>query len=190
MLLLNILDLFLTNSKSTFTTQGKYRAQAWSSFDTICVPFVYYDGLIINKQDGYSGVIFNMNVLTRVGFQCPFSNLTFDIKVPSTLKDEPVIIGGEYKDKKYGDFQKEMNMINKAFCEVMYKGDNSGQVFTFPIPTLNITKDFDWDNEVVDDFMKITLRYGNPYFANYVNSDLSPEDALSMCPYLAIQGDC
>ncbi len=171
---------------STFTTQGETAgAQAWSSFDTICAPFVYYDGLDYKQvRQAIQEFIFNMNVPTRVGFQCPFSNLTFDIKVPSTLKDEPVIIGGEYKDKKYGDFQKEMNMINKAFCEVMYKGDNSGQVFTFPIPTLNITKDFDWDNEVVDDFMKITLRYGNPYFANYVNSDLSPEDALSMCPLL------
>lgn len=168
---------------STFTTQGETAgAQAWSSFDTICAPFVYYDGLDYKQvRQAIQEFIFNMNVPTRVGFQCPFSNLTFDIKVPSTLKDEPVIIGGEYKDKKYGDFQKEMNMINKAFCEVMYKGDNSGQVFTFPIPTLNITKDFDWNNEVVDDFMKITLRYGNPYFANYVNSDLSPEDALSMC---------
>jgi len=168
---------------STFTTQGETAgAQAWSSFDTICAPFVYYDGLDYKQvRQAIQEFIFNMNVPTRVGFQCPFSNLTFDIKVPSTLKDEPVIIGGEYKDKKYGDFQKEMNMINRAFCEIMVEGDASGRVFTFPIPTYNITKDFDWDNEVVDDIMKMTSKYGIPYFSNFVNSDMKPEDARSMC---------
>jgi ribonucleoside-triphosphate reductase len=125
--------------------------------------------------------VFNINVPTRVGFQCPFSNLTFDIKVPQMLKEEPVIRGGKFTEFKYGEFQEEMNMFNKAFCEVMLEGDSKGRVFTFPIPTINITKEFDWDNEVVNEFMKITNKYGIPYFANYINSDLSPEDAVSMC---------
>ncbi|MGE5556991.1 MAG: ribonucleoside triphosphate reductase [Bacillota bacterium] len=170
-------------TNSTFTTQGETAgAQAWSSFDTYCAPFIYYDGL------GYSQVkqalqefIFNINVPTRVGFQCPFSNLTFDIKVPATLRNEAAIIGGRLMEKTYGEFQAEMDMLNKAFCEVMLEGDAKGRVFTFPIPTLNITKDFDWNNPVIDDFMRITCKYGIPYFANYVNSDLSPEDAVSMC---------
>ena len=125
--------------------------------------------------------VFNLNVPTRVGFQCPFSNLTFDITVPETLKNEPVIIGGEPQDTTYGDYQKEMDMLNMAFCEVMLKGDAKGRVFTFPIPTINVTRNFNWNSPVVNKFMEITCKYGIPYFANYVNSDLSPEDAVSMC---------
>lgn len=168
---------------STFTTQGETAgAQAWSSFDTYCAPFIRYDNLSYEQvKQCIQEFIFNINVPTRVGFQCPFSNLTFDIKVPNTLKDEPVIIGGEYTNDKYGDFQAEMDIFNKAFCEVMLEGDAKGRVFTFPIPTLNITRDFDWDSPAVEGFMKITCKYGIPYFANYVNSDLSPEDAVSMC---------
>lgn len=168
---------------STFTTQGETAgAQAWSSIDTYCAPFIRYDNMTYQQvKQCIQEFIFNINVPTRVGFQCPFSNLTFDIKVPSTLKDEPVIIGGKYMDEKYQDFQEEMDMFNKAFCSVMLEGDAKGRVFTFPIPTINITKDFDWDSDVVDEFMKITCKYGIPYFANYVNSDLSPEDAISMC---------
>jgi anaerobic ribonucleoside-triphosphate reductase len=168
---------------STFTTQGELAgAQAWSSFDTYCAPFIRYDNLSYQQvKQCIQEFIFNINVPTRVGFQCPFSNLTFDIKVPETLKDEPVIIGGQYTNDKYGDFQEEMDILNQAFCEVMLEGDAKGRVFTFPIPTLNITKDFDWDSPAVEGFMKITCKYGIPYFANYVNSDLSPEDAVSMC---------
>jgi len=168
---------------STFTTQGETAgAQAWSSFDTYCAPFIRKDNLSFeNVKQCLQEFVFNMNVPTRVGFQCPFSNLTFDINVPGTLKNEAVIIGGEMLDVTYGDFQKEMDLFNKAFCEVMLEGDAKGRVFTFPIPTINITKDFDWDNPVTDDFMRITCKYGIPYFANYVNSDLSPEDAVSMC---------
>jgi anaerobic ribonucleoside-triphosphate reductase len=168
---------------STFTTQGETAgAQAWSSIDTYCAPFIRYDKMTYEQvKQCIQEFIFNINVPTRVGFQCPFSNLTFDIKVPSTLKDQPVIIGGKYMDETYGDFQEEMDMFNKAFCSVMLEGDAKGRVFTFPIPTINITKDFDWNNPVVDEFMKITCKYGIPYFANYVNSDLSPEDAVSMC---------
>lgn len=168
---------------STFTTQGETAgAQAWSSIDTYCAPFIRYDKMTYEQvKQCIQEFIFNINVPTRVGFQCPFSNLTFDIKVPSTLKDQPVIIGGKYMDETYGDFQEEMDMFNKAFCSVMLEGDAKGRVFTFPIPTINITNDFDWNNPVVDEFMKITCKYGIPYFANYVNSDLSPEDAVSMC---------
>jgi ribonucleoside-triphosphate reductase (formate) len=168
---------------STFTTQGESAgAQAWSSFDTYCAPFVRYDHLSFAQvKQCLQEFVFNINVPTRVGFQCPFSNLTFDLKVPATLKDEPVILGGEYTQDKYGDFQEEMDLFNRAFCEVMYEGDAKGRVFTFPIPTINVTKDFDWESPVVDDFMKITCKYGIPYFSNYVNSDMSPEDSLSMC---------
>ena len=167
--------------------RGDAGAQAWSSFDTYCAPFIRHDNMTYEQvRQCLQEFIFNINVPTRVGFQCPFSNLTFDIKVPNTLKDEPVIIGGKYTEHTYGEFQKEMDMFNKAFCDVMLEGDAKGRVFTFPIPTINITKDFDWDNPVVDEFMKITCKYGIPYFANYVNSDLSPEDAVSMCCRLRI----
>ena len=168
---------------STFVTQGETAgAQAWSSFDTYCAPFIRYDHM------GYEAVkqalqefIFNLNVPTRVGFQCPFSNITLDVVVPSTLKDRHVIWGGQIMDDTYGDFQEEMNMFNMAFCDVMMAGDSKGRVFTFPIPTINVTRDFDWDSPVVNKLMEITCKYGIPYFSNYINSDLSPEDALSMC---------
>lgn len=168
---------------STFTTQGETAgAQAWSSFDTYAAPFIYYDNLAYKQvKQAIQEFIFNINVPTRVGFQCPFSNLTFDIKVPEMLKNEPVIIGGKAMEKTYGEFQEQMDIINTAFCEVMLEGDAKGRVFTFPIPTINITRNFDWNSPVVDSFMKITCKYGIPYFANYINSDLSPEDALSMC---------
>ncbi|MDR2635063.1 MAG: ribonucleoside triphosphate reductase [Clostridiales bacterium] len=168
---------------STFTTQGETAgAQAWSSIDTYCAPFIRRDNMTFEQvKQCIQEFVFNINVPTRVGFQCPFSNLTFDIKVPRTLADEPVVIGGEYQNETYKEFQAEMDIFNLAFCEVMLAGDAKGRVFTFPIPTLNITKDFDWDSKVVDAFMEITCKYGVPYFANYVNSDLSPEDAVSMC---------
>ena len=168
---------------STFTTQGETAgAQAWSSIDTYCAPFIYYDNMTYEQvRQCLQEFVFNINVPTRVGFQCPFSNLTFDIKVPRTLADQPVVVGGEYKDKTYKEFQKEMDIFNKAFCDVMLEGDSKGRVFTFPIPTINVTKEFDWNSEVVNAFMEITCKYGIPYFANYINSDLSPEDAVSMC---------
>ena len=168
---------------STFTTQGETAgAQAWSSFDTYCAPFIRCDNLTDTQiKQCLQEFVFNINVPTRVGFQCPFSNLTFDITVPKTLKDEAVIIGGKYRDEKYGDFQEEMDRFNRAFCQVMLEGDAKGRVFTFPIPTLNITGEFNWDSPAVEGFMEITCKYGVPYFANYVNSDLSPEDAISMC---------
>lgn len=168
---------------STFTTQGESAgAQAWSSFDTYCAPFIRYDNLDFKAvKQALQEFIFNLNVPTRVGFQCPFSNLTFDIVPPRTLKDECVISGGELMSDTYGDFQAEMDILNSAFCEVMMEGDRKGRVFTFPIPTINVTKDFDWESPVVNKFFEIACKYGIPYFSNYINSDLSPEDALSMC---------
>ena len=168
---------------STFTTQGETAgAQAWSSFDTYAAPFIRYDKLDFKAvRQALQEFIFNLNVPTRVGFQCPFSNLTFDIIPPSTLKDQNVIIGGKLMPETYGDFQEEMDLLNMAFCDVMSEGDAKGRVFTFPIPTINVTKDFKWDSPVVEKYMEITAKYGIPYFSNYINSDLSPEDALSMC---------
>ncbi|HWQ77894.1 MAG TPA: ribonucleoside triphosphate reductase [Anaerovoracaceae bacterium] len=168
---------------STFTTQGETAgAQAWSSFDTYCAPFIYYDNLDYKTvKQALQEFIFNLNVPTRVGFQCPFSNLTFDLVPPSTLRNEYAIVGGRIMDKTYGEFQKEMDLFNMAYCDVMMEGDSKGRVFTFPIPTINVTKDFDWNSPVVEKIMEITCKYGVPYFSNYINSDLSPEDALSMC---------
>ena len=168
---------------STFTTQGESAgAQAWASFDTYCAPFIRYDQLDYKTvRQALQEFIFNLNVPTRVGFQCPFSNLTFDIVPPRTLTSQHVILGGQYMQETYGDFQAEMDMFNLAFCDVMMEGDSKGRVFTFPIPTINVTKDFNWDSPVTDKFMEITCKYGIPYFSNYINSDLSPEDALSMC---------
>ncbi len=168
---------------STFTTQGETAgAQAWSSFDTYCAPFIRYDNLDYKAvKQVLQEFIFNLNVPTRVGFQCPFSNLTFDIIAPSTLREQNVIIGGKLMPETYGDFQAEMDMLNLAFCDVMMAGDAKGRVFTFPIPTINVTRDFAWDSPVVEKYMEITAKYGIPYFSNYINSDLSPEDALSMC---------
>ncbi len=168
---------------ATFTLQGETAgAQAWSSFDTYCAPFIYYDKLSYDQVvQMLQGWVHNMNVATRVGFQCPFSNITLDLKVPRLLKDRPVIIGGVPQDKTYGDFQKEMDMFNIAFCEVMMHGDSNGRIFTFPIPTINVTKDTEWNSPVMDAIMEMTAKYGTPYFANYVTSDLSPEDAISMC---------
>lgn len=168
---------------STFTTQGETAgAQAWSSFDTYLAPFVKYDNLSFKEvRQALQEFVFNLNVPTRVGFQCPFSNLTFDIKAPKTIRDQNVVIAGKIMPETYGDFQAEMDMINLAFCDVMMEGDAKGRVFTFPIPTINVTRDLEWDSPVVEKYMEITAKYGIPYFSNYINSDLSPEDALSMC---------
>ena len=166
-----------------YTLQGESAgAQAFSNFDTYLAPFIYYDNLSYEEvKQCMQEFIFNMNVPTRVGFQTPFSNLTMDLTCPPNMVDEPVIIGGKIMDKTYGEFQKEMDMINRAFAEVMLEGDRKGRVFTFPIPTYNITKDFNWDNETLDPVWEMTAKYGIPYFANFVNSDMKPEDARSMC---------
>ena len=171
-----------------YTMQGESAgAQAFSNFDTLLAPFVRYDGLNYKQvKQALQEFVFNMNVPTRVGFQTPFSNVTMDLVVPSYYKDQCVIVGGEMMEDTYGDFQKEMDMINKAFFEVMMEGDASGRVFTFPIPTYNITKDFDWENPELEGLWEMTAKYGIPYFSNFINSDMNPEDARSMCCRLRI----
>jgi len=166
-----------------FTIQGEVAgAVALSSFDTLLAPFVRYDRLSYEEvKQCIQEFVYNMNVPTRVGFQTPFSNLTFDLKPSKVFEDWGVVIGGEVKEEVYGEFQEEMNMINRAFCEVMMEGDARGRIFTFPIPTYNITKDFDWDNPEYEPLWEMTRKYGIPYFANFVNSDMNPEDARSMC---------
>ncbi len=171
-----------------YTLQGEASgAQAFASFDTLLAPFIYYDKLSYQEVfQAMQSFIYNLNVPTRVGFQTPFTNITMDLTMPSSYKDEPVIIGGKMKDKTYGEFQKEMDMLNRAFLEVMSGGDANGRVFTFPIPTYNITKNFDWENPVLEHLWKATGKYGIPYFANFVNSSMNPEDIRSMCCRLNI----
>ena len=171
-----------------YTMQGEAAgAQAFSNFDTLLAPFISYDKLDYKQvKQAIQEFVFNMNVPTRVGFQTPFTNITMDLTVPSYYADQAVIIGGEFQERTYKDFQKEMDILNKAFFEVMMEGDNSGRVFTFPIPTYNITKDFDWDNENLKGLWEMAAKYGIPYFSNFINSDMSPEDARSMCCRLRI----
>lgn len=171
-----------------YTMQGEAAgAQAFSNFDTLLAPFIKYDGLSYDQvKQAIQEFVFNMNVPTRVGFQTPFTNITMDLTVPSYYADQPVIICGELMDETYKEFQAEMDMLNKAFFEVMMEGDSAGRVFTFPIPTYNITKDFDWDNKNLDGLWEMSAKYGIPYFSNFINSDMSPEDARSMCCRLRI----
>ncbi len=166
-----------------YTLQGEAAgAQAFSNFDTLLAPFVYYDKLTYPQVKQFmQEFIFNINVPTRVGFQTPFTNITMDLSIPDSFKDEAVVVGGEVKDKKYGEFQHEANLINKAFCDVMIEGDAHGRIFSFPIPTYNITKDFDWDNPDLKGLWEMTAKYGIPYFSNFVNSDMNPDDVRSMC---------
>lgn len=166
-----------------YTMQGEAAgAQALANFDTYLAPFIHYDDMGYREvKQAMQEFIFNLNVPTRVGFQTPFVNITMDVTVSPVLKDQPVLIGGEIKKETYGEFQKEMDMLNQAFCEVMMEGDARGRIFTFPIPTYNITPDFDWDSPMVERIIEMTSRYGIPYFANFINSDLSPEDVRSMC---------
>jgi ribonucleoside-triphosphate reductase len=166
-----------------YTTQGETAgAQAFSNFDTLMAPFIRYDKLDYpGVKQAMQEFIFNLNVPTRVGFQTPFTNLTMDMTCHPTYKDQGVIIGGEPQTEKYDEFQEEMDMINQAFAEVMTEGDASGRIFTFPIPTYNIDKDFNWKDKRFDPIWEMTSKYGIPYFANFVNSDMKPEDARSMC---------
>ena len=166
-----------------YTLQGEAAgAQAISNFDTLLAPFIRHDNLTYKEvKQAMQEFVFNINIPTRVGFQTPFTNITMDLYVPSILKDHPVIIGGVEHEETYAGFQQEMDTINKAFAEVMMEGDAKGRVFTFPIPTYNITADFDWENPNLDMIWKMTGKYGIPYFSNFVNSDMSPDDARSMC---------
>ncbi len=171
-----------------YTLQGEAAgAQAFSNFDTYLAPFIRYDHLSQKDvEQGLQEFFFNMNVPTRVGFQTPFTNLTLDLTVPEFMKNEGVLFNGKVTEDTYGDMTKEMEMFNSAFADVMAQGDSKGRVFTFPIPTYNITKDFDWDSIVSQKIFEVTAKYGVPYFSNFVNSDMRPEDVRSMCCRLRI----
>ena len=171
-----------------YTLQGEAAgAQAFSSFDTLLAPFIRFDGLTYEQvKQSLQEFIFNVNVPTRVGFQTPFTNVTLDLVCPRHLATSPVVIGGEYRTETYGEFQAEMNLFNRAFFEVMSEGDARGRVMTFPIPTINLTPDFDWENPNLAGLWEMTGRYGVPYFSNFINSDMKPEDARSMCCRLRI----
>ena len=166
-----------------YTLQGEAAgAQAFANFDTLLAPFIRYDGLTYHEvRQSMQEFIFNMNVPTRVGFQTPFTNITLDLLPPRDIAKEAVIIGGKLVDATYGDFQDEMDLFNRAFCEVMMAGDASGRIFSFPIPTVNITKELDWTNPRFQPIWEMTAKYGIPYFSNFINSDMDPEDARSMC---------
>ncbi len=166
-----------------YTLQGEAAgAQALSNFDTYLAPFIRYDGLSYKQvKQAMQEFLFNINIPTRVGFQTPFTNITLDLKVPKFLENEAVIIGGKAQKDCYGDFQEEVEMFNRAFAEIMLEGDAKGRVFTFPIPTYNITKDFEWENENYEKIWEMAAKYGIPYFANFISSDMSPEDVRSMC---------
>lgn len=157
-------------------------AQAFSSFDTYLAPYVRRDGLTSNEvRQQMQEFIFNLNVPSRWGTQTPFTNLTFDWVCPDDLADQRPLIGGEVQDVAYGELAAEMAMINRAFIDVMTEGDADGRAFTFPIPTYNITRDFDWEGENVEALFAMTAKYGLPYFQNFVNSDLDPHMIRSMC---------
>lgn len=173
-----------------YTLQGESAgAQAFSNFDTLLAPFIREDKLNYEQvKQCMQEFIHNCNIPTRVGFQTPFINLTMDLVIPSNYKGLPIIIGGQMQmDKVYGDYQYEVNMINQAFAEVMMEGDLKGRQFSFPIPTYNLTDDFDWDNPVMETVFEMTAKYGTPSFCNYINSDLSPADATSMCCRLRLE---
>lgn len=158
-------------------------AQAFSNFDTYMAPFIREDNLSYKEvKQSLQEFVYNMNISTRQGGQCPFSNVTLDFQCPNHLKGEAVIIGGKRSETlTYGDFQEEMNIFNKAFLSVMTEGDSKGRVFPFPVITVNVDKDFDWDNPRYMPLWENTAKYGLTYFCNYINSDMKPEDSRSLC---------
>jgi ribonucleoside-triphosphate reductase len=157
-------------------------AQAFSSFDTYMAPYVRADGLSFRQVRQFiQELIYNLNVPSRWGTQTPFTNLTFDIVCPDELVDQHPLIGGEPADFTYGDLAKEMEMVNLAYIEVMTEGDDQGRVFTFPIPTYNVTEEFPWDGELADRLFEMVAKYGLPYFSNFIKSDMDPHQIRSMC---------
>jgi len=166
-----------------YTMQGESAgAQAVSNFDTLLAPFIRFDNLGYKEvKRAMQQFIFNMNVPTRVGFQTPFTNITLDLFCPKNMSQEAVVVNGEFQDTCYGDYQNEMDMINKAFCEVMMSGDAEGRIFSYPIPTFNVSKDWDWDAPQLEWPFAMASKYGIPYFSNFINSDMNPEDSRSMC---------
>ena len=166
-----------------YTLQGEAAgAQAFSNFDTYLAPFIRYDGLTEKDvRQALQEFLFNLNVPTRVGFQTPFTNITLDVTPSKQTGEENVLIGGKLMPEKYKDFQAEMDTINKCLAEVMIEGDATGRVFAFPIPTYNIDDNFDWDSDAMKPAWEMTAKYGIPYFSNFINSDMSRDDARSMC---------
>lgn len=157
-------------------------AQAFSSVDTYLAPFVRNDGLCYEEvRQGLQEFVFNLNVPSRWGTQTPFTNLTFDWVCPEDLREQHPVVGGVEMSFRYGDLQREMDMINRAFVDVMSAGDVKGRIFTFPIPTYNITNDFDWEHPNTDLLFEMTAKYGLPYFQNFINSELTPGMVRSMC---------
>ncbi|GAB6176259.1 ribonucleoside triphosphate reductase [Desulfobaculum senezii] len=157
-------------------------AQAFNNVDTYLAPFVREDGLSYHDvKQQMQKLLHNLNTTSRWGGQSPFTNFTFDFVPPKHMAKEAVIIGGKLMDSTYGDYAEEMEMINRAFLEVMLEGDADGRIFSFPVPTYNVTSDFPWDSESGKLLLKMTSRYGAPYFQNFINSDLNPEDVRSMC---------
>ena len=171
-----------------YTLQGEVAgAVAVSNFDTLLAPFIRYDNLNYQQtKQALQEFMFNMSVPTRVGFQNPFSNITLDLKSSPVFAKQPIIIGGQPQKEIYGEFEEEMKVLNKALYEVMVEGDAKQRVFTFPIPTINITKDFPWDDPNFDPIFESSAKYGINYFANYINSDMKPDDVRSMCCRLMI----
>ncbi|MGE4300908.1 MAG: ribonucleoside triphosphate reductase [Victivallaceae bacterium] len=171
----------IVNFLSTLQTEWA-GAQAFNSFDTFLAPFIRYDNIGYKEiKQQIQQFVFGLNIASRWG-QTPFTNLTLDWVVPADLRDQEVIIGGELQPGTcYGDYQPEMDLINRAFLEVMSEGDRDGRIFTFPIPTYNVTKDFNWDSENAKLLFSVTGKYGLPYFQNFINSDLNPGDVRSMC---------
>lgn len=166
-----------------YTMQGEAAgAQAFSNFDTLLAPFIRKDNLTYKQvKQAMQEFLFNINIPTRVGFQTPFTNITMDLVVPEFMKNEPIVWGGKILDEVYSDYQQEMNILNKAFAEVMLEGDANGTLFSFPIPTYNITPEFNWENQEYECIWEMTAKYGIPYFSNFVNSDMKPDDVRSMC---------
>ncbi len=166
-----------------YTVQGESAgAQAVSNLDTLLAPFIRYDNLnYLQAKQAMQEFLYSCMVPTRVGFQTPFLNVTIDIKPPAFLAGQPVIVGGQPQKETYKEFQPEMDTFNRAFYEVMMEGDAKGRPFTFPIPTVSITKDFDWDNPALKPMWEATAKYGVNYFSNFIKSDISPDDVRSMC---------
>jgi len=166
-----------------YTLQGEAAgAVSFSNFDTLLAPFIRYDNLSYAQvEQAIQEFLYNMAVPTRVGFQCPFTNITLDLKPSPVFANQPIIIGGIPQKENYSEFEEEMKMLDKAFYTAMIKGDRSGRPFSFPIPTINITKDFPWDDPALDPMFEASAKYGINYFANYINSDMKPEDVRSMC---------
>lgn len=166
-----------------YTLQGEAAgAQAFSGFDTYLAPFIRADGLNYGQvRQALQEAVFNLNTSTRVGGQCPFTNVTLDLEPPEFLAGEPAVVGGRDMPFTYGDCREEVSMFDRAFAEVLLAGDAGGRGFTFPIPTYNVTENFPWGSPEVEAVFRVAAKYGSPYFANFVNSDMRPEDVRSLC---------